>query len=406
MKYVEKESGRISGIEGENILHARMPDTWEVNKNISPVIRERKVIMPLQHNHYADRAIFNPGIVEHEGKMHILARVIGSVDKGKYISHLLHGVEVNEREFHFDPKPILDLTPREDPRIVKIGDEYLIPHTVVRGKRVEVGLASTKDFVEYEDHGIILPHFGESSFNKDVVILPERVKDKVAMFIRIKPGIQVVYFESIDEIKELGKEPKLRDEFWSRYIENYKSDWRRFTVLDPRMSEMRELEERWNFKLVEYAQRKLLTENMELHPEVNKIWYGSGPTPIKTEHGWLCFPHRGQFLAKFKEGKGDFLNENLKLYVILATLHELDDPTQLKGIYPIPILIPNPNFPLDTEIPSPYTRDAIPYVHFCTGAIRRDGNNPEIVLAIGINDIFTNFARVSQKALIDGMKRI
>jgi beta-1,2-mannobiose phosphorylase / 1,2-beta-oligomannan phosphorylase len=58
----------------------------------------------------------------------------------------------------------------EDPRITLIGDTYYITYSAVSAKGVGVGLASTRDFVNVERHGLI---FGPE--NKDVILFPERI---------------------------------------------------------------------------------------------------------------------------------------------------------------------------------------------------------------------------------------
>ncbi|WP_067933932.1 BtaManbiosPhlase [Alicyclobacillus kakegawensis] len=83
------------------------------------------------------------------------------------------------RHFTVDPNPFLfPNTPFEtfgieDPRVTQIGDTYYITYSAVSPAGVGVGLAITKDFVNVQRQGLILP-----PENKDVVILPEKIQGK------------------------------------------------------------------------------------------------------------------------------------------------------------------------------------------------------------------------------------
>ena len=60
----------------------------------------------------------------------------------------------------------------EDPRVTKIGDTYWITYVSVSSQMgVATSLMSTKDFREFERHGVIFP-----CENKDVVLFPEKMQ--------------------------------------------------------------------------------------------------------------------------------------------------------------------------------------------------------------------------------------
>lgn len=68
----------------------------------------------------------------------------------------------------------------EDPRITKIEDTYYITYVVVSRKMgVATALMTTKDFQTFKRHGIVFP-----TENKDVVLLPEKVKGRFVAFHR------------------------------------------------------------------------------------------------------------------------------------------------------------------------------------------------------------------------------
>ena len=70
----------------------------------------------------------------------------------------------------------------EDPRITQIGDTYYINYTSVTKNGPATSLISTKDFVNYERHGIIF-----APENKDVTIFPEKIGGKYVAFNRPVP---------------------------------------------------------------------------------------------------------------------------------------------------------------------------------------------------------------------------
>lgn len=71
----------------------------------------------------------------------------------------------------------------EDPRITKIGDTYYINYTSVTENGPATSLISTKDFREYERHGIIF-----APENKDVTIFPEKIGGSYVAFNRPVPS--------------------------------------------------------------------------------------------------------------------------------------------------------------------------------------------------------------------------
>lgn len=71
----------------------------------------------------------------------------------------------------------------EDPRITQIGDTYYINYTSVTENGASTSLISTKDFKQYERHGIIF-----APENKDVTIFPEKINGMYMAFNRPVPG--------------------------------------------------------------------------------------------------------------------------------------------------------------------------------------------------------------------------
>jgi predicted GH43/DUF377 family glycosyl hydrolase len=71
----------------------------------------------------------------------------------------------------------------EDPRITQIGNTYYISYTSVTKNGPATSLISTKNFMNYERHGIIF-----APENKDVTIFPEKIRGEYTAFNRPVPS--------------------------------------------------------------------------------------------------------------------------------------------------------------------------------------------------------------------------
>lgn len=126
----------------------------------------------------------------------------------------------------------------EDPRISKIEDDYFITYTAVSDNGFCIALASTKDFISFNRHGIIFP-----PENKDVALFPERINEKY--FSLHRPTVSFIGKPSI---------------------------W---------ISESRDL--------LHWGNHQILLSPQNNKWEKNKI--GAGPEPILTDKGWLALYH-------------------------------------------------------------------------------------------------------------------
>ena len=176
----------------------------------------------------------------------------------------------------------------EDPRLVKIEDKYYLTYSAYNNVNVLGAYATSKDLKSFKKHGIITPkltyreykHFVECNscslnekylfhykvfkehglgpevasklymWDKNLMLFPRKINGKYALLHRIFPGIQIVYFQSFNELTK---------EFWEDYLMNLE----KHIVLDPRM-----------------------------HYESSHI--GGGCPPIETPEGWLLIYHAGE----------------------------------------------------------------------------------------------------------------
>jgi len=188
----------------------------------------------------------------------------------------------------------------EDPRVTRLGLDgqmlYLITYTALFGPAYSgadrVALASTEDFRTFRKHGVVIPGLAD----KDAVIFPELIGGRIAMLHRVVPDIQIVYFDSLEQLVH----PK--EDFWSAYWPRLEE----FTVMRPKY--------KW---------------------EAEKI--GAGPPPIKTDAGWLLVYHGV---------------DNNRVYRAGAALLDLEDPSKVIARSPHPILEPEEEYERAGDTPN------------------------------------------------------
>jgi predicted GH43/DUF377 family glycosyl hydrolase len=123
---------------------------------------------------YEVNTVFNPGVAQVENATLLLARV----EDRAGVSHLAVATSTDGvTGWQIDPQralmPNLDSEAErfgiEDPRITRIGDEWLILYTGYSSGGPLVCLAATRDFRVYERRGVVL-----APEDKDAAIFPER----------------------------------------------------------------------------------------------------------------------------------------------------------------------------------------------------------------------------------------
>jgi predicted GH43/DUF377 family glycosyl hydrolase len=117
-------------------------------------------------------AVFNPGAVEFNGETLLLVRV----EERSGLSHLAVAVSADGRSgWRIDPTRRLlarrdDFAEHwgiEDPRITRIGDEFMVVYTGYSRGGPLVCLAVTRDFVEFDHRGVLMP-----PEDKDAALFP------------------------------------------------------------------------------------------------------------------------------------------------------------------------------------------------------------------------------------------
>lgn len=273
---------------------------------------ENPVLEPMQELPWASGAVFNPAAWYDGRTIHLLFRAVaegyerihlpdaaaGEPDTGfdNYISYIGYASSRDGCEFDVRSEPFLtpdqpfDRFGVEDPRVARLDGEYLVTYTALASGAfdpdavVRIALATTRDFSTVEKHGVI----GPPERDKDAVIFPELIGGRIAMLHRIVPDIQLVYF---DNLAQLRRPPAA---LWESHMRDLESH----VIMRP--------QQEW---------------------ESSKI--GAGPTPIRTDEGWLLIYHGVDKHYVYRAG--------------LALL-DLEDPSRVIARCADPVLEPESDF--------------------------------------------------------------
>ena len=279
------------------------------------------IMVPNTDNWWESHQVFNPGVVEIDGKIHMVYRSIGHDGESRLgYAYSLNGFDIELRISYPIYKHKMVSENRyyhnesggswggcEDPRLVRIDQEdriYMTYTAVDNGLRVGITSIDVDDF-KNQRWRWARPRLISSpnAVNKNWVIFPEKINGKYAILHSISPKISIEYRDNLNFKR-------------SEYIESYyKNDESR--------------KEHWD------------------------SWVrGAGPPPLKTKHGWLIFYHAMD--AK-----------NPSQYLLGAMLTDLNDPTKIIHRSKYPILVPD-------EI---YENQGFKSgVIYASGAIIKDGN--------------------------------
>ena len=229
---------------------------------------------------------FNPGAILHDGTVHLLYRGVDEnlISRLGY-ARITDGSQVVDRGTNpvLEPSTEWEELGCEDPRITRLEGQFLITYTAYSKRGPRIALASSKDFTQFEKHGLV----GPDRHDKDCVIFPERIDGKIAMLHRLESRVQIAYFDDLDALVDSGK-------YWEEYLTNFKAHEIMRGVSD------------W---------------------EQSKI--GIGPTPLKTPRGWLVIYHGVSAEKVYRAG---------------AVLLDLKDPRKILARTREPILEPETTF--------------------------------------------------------------
>ena len=270
---------------------------------------------------FENEGVLNPAIIREGNTVHLFYRAvrIGNYTTIGYCK-LAGPLTIIERNHTPILSPELEYESHgiEDPRIVKIDDLYYLTFTAYDGINALGALATSTDLQHFERQGIIVPQFSYEEFNrlaqsgaalnikyaryhsfsnvlanptkkillwdKNVVFFPRKINGKFYFLHRIKPDIQIVCCNNLQE---------LTTEFWENYFLHFYKN----IILCPKHDH-----------------------------DISYI--GSGCPPIETEKGWLLIYH------------GVYDTANGYVYSACAALLDLENPQKVIARLPYHLFIP------------------------------------------------------------------
>ena len=288
-------------------------------------VKKEGIVLKKTSLAFENDSVLNPGVYQDGNTLHMLYR---AVKKGNYstVGYCKFDGPLNIIE-RYDtpiiiPNTIEENKGVEDPRIVKIDDLFYITYTAYDGINALGALITSKDLINFERKGIITPKFTFDEFqnlaecnnltsvkyfrhnrhfnpndkvyiwDKDIVFFPRRINGKLAFLHRIKPGIQLVLIEKIED---------LTNDFWTNYLLHFNEH----IIIDP---------------------------NENSH---ESSYIGGGCPPIETSKGWLMIYH------------GVYDTVNGYVYTAAVALLDLENPTKVIARLPYPLFEPELEYELN-----------------------------------------------------------
>jgi predicted GH43/DUF377 family glycosyl hydrolase len=296
-------------------------------------VEKHGIILSPTNREFENNGVLNPGIYQDGNTVHILYRAVqeGNLSTIGYAKtegplKIVERLEqpIITRDFDYEKHGV------EDPRIVKIEDTFYITYTAYDGVNAMGALATSKDLIHFEKHGIITPKINYQEYeklvlccgsklnpkyhqyyrlfsqiglvgdesrllrDKDVTFFPRKINGKFAMLHRIWPGIQIVYFDHWEDLTK---------SFWENYLKNLYE----YIVIDPKGAF-----------------------------EVSYI--GAGGPPIETKNGWLMIYHGVQ-----EGSKG-------VIYHAKAALLQLDKPENEISRLDLPLFSPTKQWEIEGKV--------------------------------------------------------
>lgn len=204
---------------GASVNYEKFMSLFEMHSPIVPTFRRfdnNPLLQPNPKHPWEELAVFNPGVIDIEGKVYILYRAM-SVDNVSSIGCAISydGMYIDERldEPIYVPRGKYERSKNkalgsgcEDPRITRIGDTLYMCYTAYDGvlPRLAMSSISVKHFLDRRWSKWTKPKIisKEGITDKDGCLFPEKINGKYAFFHRIEPNINVDYVDDLEFVNK------------------------------------------------------------------------------------------------------------------------------------------------------------------------------------------------------------
>jgi predicted GH43/DUF377 family glycosyl hydrolase len=295
------------------------------------------VILSKTNLFFENEGVFNPGVIEFDGKIHLFYRAVSNGNFSSIGYCLLSEpstIEIRNKRPLVAPVFEFEIHGMEDPRIVKIDTLFYMTYTAFDGVNALGALAVSSDLVHFYKTGIIVPllpvkvfakalqfeasedqikreiNSGKTNliWDKNVVLFPRKINENFVFFHRIKPFISIVFVASFENLTE---------SFWEGYFAN---------------------------------EHSFILHLESFHLE-KVSYFGAGCPPIEISQGWLFIYHAVYDLE---------VGLVYKTHVVILNLL---NPLIIEAYLPYPLLEPEYNWEKVGVVNN---------VVFPTGALLRD----------------------------------
>ncbi|KAA6303666.1 MAG: 4-mannooligosaccharide phosphorylase [Candidatus Ordinivivax streblomastigis] len=276
---------------------------------------------------FENEGVMNPAVIAEGETVHLFYRAVREGNYSTIGYCRLNGplqVVQRDKEPLLYPQADYESQGVEDPRIVKIGDTYYMTYTAYDGVSAVGALAVSNDLKHFEKKGIITSQFTYAQFeelvqtkghqgdkyfrpynnresytssgkkvyltDKNVVFFPRKINGKFCFLHRIKPDIQLV---NVDKLEDLTYD------FWI----NYFLDFTQHIIFEPRHDH-------------------------------ESSYIGGGCPPIELPEGWLMIYHS---VRDTTDGY---------VYSASAALLDLENPAIEIARLPYPLFTPKTEYEL------------------------------------------------------------
>lgn len=247
-------------------------------------VKKEGILLEKRNFEFENAGVLNPAIIKEGDSVHIFYRAVSQGNHSTIgyarLDGPLHVAERWDTPF-LVPDAEYETQGVEDARIVKIEETYYMTYTGYDGVNARGALAISKDLKKFKKHGLIVPpityskfvHWAEENgrvnenyyhnhkfyyqdadpekkmmlWDKNVIFFPRRIDGKLVFLHRIRPGIQIAFINSLDDLTK---------EFWKTYF----PDFHQHIVMDP----------------------------LYKH---ESDYIGGGCPPIETKEGWVLIYH-------------------------------------------------------------------------------------------------------------------
>jgi predicted GH43/DUF377 family glycosyl hydrolase len=253
-------------------------------------------------------AAFNGSVIKKDDRYYMFYRAMSDVQTlhGKKLqvstvgkAESVDGVEFGTRNQFIKPEEVWEQFGCEDPRVVKIDNQYLIFYTAIGAfpfnfRTIRAAVAISKDLDKIEEKHLVTP------FNaKGMIMFPEKINGLYTVILTVNtdnPPTHIAYAQF--------------EHFETLWDQNFWNDW---------------------------------YEHFEDHivnlKRINSDQVEVGATPIKTEYGWiLIYSYIKNYFTDNKE------------FRIEAVLLDSNDPSKIIGRIEDPCLIPQEYYELNGQI--------------------------------------------------------